>query len=320
MKDIDYATAVARVKINENNLITPDGIDRLINAKTLEEAVSMLNEKGYSVSGAPIEQLFDNQLENAWKLVEEIAPDFKEFHFLLVKNDFHNLKAVLKGIVSDKDYDNLCISPTITEPKIIAQAISEQKWSLLPVYMQNVAQQAYEYFVNTGDGRLSDMCIDKGSLNAVVDLSKDNKNDFISGLGDLIAVTYNLRIAVRAAIMKMDKDYLKKAICDNCSMDANALIEAASLGFDEVSEYIAKSKYEDAAVALEKSVYEFEKWCDNALIKYVEKARYVSFTASPIAAYIIKKEAELKTVRIIISGKQTNMNEADIKARVRDVY
>ena len=48
MKDIDYATAVARVKINENRLLDSSDIDRLIGAKTLDEAVALLNEKGYS--------------------------------------------------------------------------------------------------------------------------------------------------------------------------------------------------------------------------------------------------------------------------------
>lgn len=320
MKDIDYATAVARVKINENRLLDSSDIDRLIGAKTLDEAVALLNEKGYSQSGAPISRLFDNQLEDAWKLIKEIAPDFSEFYFLLVKNDFHNLKAVLKGTISGKSYDSLIINPTITPVDLIKQAIDEQRWSILPDYMQNTAKAAYEFFVNTSDGQLSDICIDKGSLEAVVALSKDNKDEFLRSLGDLIAATYNLRIAVRCSKLKMDAEHIKSALCENCSLDSNALSQAAARGIGDLTEYIGKTKYSEAAAELSKSIGDFEKWCDNSLIKYVEKARYSCFGAAPLAAYIIKKEAELKTVRIIISGKTTGMDEDKIRRLIRQVY
>lgn len=320
MKDIDYSTAVARIKINETRLLGTDGIEKLINSKSLDEAVSLLNEKGYSSQGAPIDNLFDNQLENAWQLVSEVAPDFSEFNFMLVKNDFHNFKAVLKGVILDKSYEDLCIYPVITPVEVLHQAISEQRWGLLPDYMQSCAKKSYDYFVSTNNGQLSDLCLDKGALNACVELSKSNKDEFIRGLGDLIASTYNLRIAVRSAKLNMQYEMIKEALCDNCSLDSNELALSASKDLDEVKAFIAKGRFSSAAAELEKSFGSFEKWCDDALIRYCEKARYVCFTAAPLAAYIIKKEAELKCVRIIISGKQTGMSEEQIRLLLRSVY
>ena len=319
MKDIDYATAVARVKVHETQLLTDDDIDRLIGAKTIDEAAALLNEKGYSSQGAPAEQLLDNQLENTWAFIREIAPDFSEFHFLLVKNDFHNLKAVLKGAVTGKPYESICLFPTITSLDTLKTAIDEQRWSLLPAYMQKTAEKAYDYFVSTLDGQLSDICIDKGSINAVVLLSKDNKDSFIRDLGELIAATYILRIAVRCSKLQMSREFIFDALPDCQSVDKSALCSAAAAGLDELTEYIGKTKYSKAAAELANGIAEFEKWCDNALVNYVSKARYLSFTAAPLAAYIIKKEAELKTVRIIVSGKRTGLDDSQIKARVRAV-
>lgn len=319
MRDIDYATAVARIKVNETKMLTSADIDRLIAAKSVDEAMAVLNEKGYCELGKGEDELFDSQLENVWALIKEIAPDFSEFRFLLVKNDFHNLKAVIKGTVTDKNYEDLCLYPVITPIDTIKKAIDEQRWSLLPDYMQKTAKDAYDYFVNTGDGQLSDICIDKGSLEAVVTLSKDNKDKFMQGLGDTIAATYNLRVAVRCAKLNMPREFIENALCGNCSIDKKALSSAAAAGMQELTSFVEKTKYSAAAAELSKSIADFEKWCDNALIKYVENTKYLSFTAAPLAAYIIKKEAELKTVRIIISGKRTGLNEEQIKRRIRKV-
>lgn len=319
LKDIDYATAVARVKVHETQLLTDSDIDRLIAAKSIDEAAALLNEKGYSSQGAPTERLFDNQLENMWAFIREIAPDFSEFHFLLVKNDFHNLKAVLKGAVTGKSYEDICLYPTITPIETLKTAIDEQRWSILPEYMQKTAKQAYDDFVSTLDGQLSDICIDKGSINATVQLSKDNKDGFIRELGELIAAAYSLRIAVRCSKLQMSREFILNALPDCSSIDKSALCSAAAAGQDELCEYIAKTKYSKAASELKISIADFEKWCDNALVSYVSRAKYLSFTAAPLAAYIIKKEAELKTVRIIISGKRTELTDSQIKARIRAV-
>lgn len=319
LKDIDYATAVARVKVHETQLLDDSDIDRLIGAKTIDEAAALLVEKGYSESGAATDRLFDGQLENTWEFIREIAPDFSEFDFLLVKNDFHNLKAVLKGAVTDRPYESICLHPTITPIKTLKTAVDEQWWSILPQYMQKTAEKAYEYFVSTLDGQLSDICIDKGSINAVVLLSKDNKDGFIRDLGELIAATYCLRIAVRCSKLQMSREFIFDALPDCGSIDKSALCDSAAAGLDELCEYIARTKYSKAADALADGIAEFEKWCDNALVDYVDKARYLSFTAAPLAEYIIKKEAELKTVRIIISGKRTGLSEEQIKARVRKI-
>lgn len=319
MKDIDYATAVARVRVNETRLLNESDIERLITAKTLDEAVALLNEKGYSSAGEPIERLFDGQAEKAWALVREIAPDFSEFHFLLVKNDFHNLKAILKCTMTGSDPEGLLIYPVITPIEVMKTAVEEQRWSLLPSYMSATAEAAYAFFINSGDGRLSDICIDKGALSAAVLLSKNNKNEFIRYLGDLIAVTYNLRIAVRCAKLGLSKEATDAALCRDSSLDCGALSAAAAAGMEELTAFLSSKGFEDAAERLGVSIAEFEKWCDDKLIGYAEKAGYSSFTAAPIAAYILKKEAEIKTARIIIFGKSTGMSEEEIRRRIRRI-
>ncbi|MBQ7128447.1 MAG: V-type ATPase subunit [Clostridia bacterium] len=320
MKDIDYATAVARVRVNENSLLNSSDIDRLVAAKSEDEAIAVLQEKGFLSAGENIENALSSVVLKSFSLIKEIAPDKSEFDFLLIKNDFHNLKTVLKGVITDTDYKDYLISPSVIDIGTIETAVNEQKFSILPKYMSDVALNAYNYFVTTSDGQLSDICIDKGSLEAVLTLSQDNKNGFIRDLGELIVASIDMRIAVRAAKIKQSDNILKQALCDLKSLSAEKLIFAAGEGVEAVADYIANTKYSAAALELSKSVGDFEKWCDNALVDFVSSSRYSSFGPGPLAAYIVRTEALQKTVRIIISGKRTGLAENEIKQRIRAVY
>ena len=48
--------------------------------------------------------------------------------------------------------------------------------------------------------------------------------------------------------------------------------------------------------------------------------KYNPFSVGPLVAYALARENEIKTVRIILSGKRTGMPEASIRERVREMY
>ena len=65
---------------------------------------------------------------------------------------------------------------------------------------------------------------------------------------------------------------------------------------------------------------EFERWCDNQVIEAMKPQKYNPFSVGPLVAYALARENEIKTVRIILSGKRTGMPEASIRERVREMY
>ena len=65
---------------------------------------------------------------------------------------------------------------------------------------------------------------------------------------------------------------------------------------------------------------EFERWCDNQVIEAMKPQKHNPFSVGPLVAYALARENEIKTVRIILSGKRTGMPEASIRERVREMY
>ena len=84
--------------------------------------------------------------------------------------------------------------------------------------------------------------------------------------------------------------------------------------------HLSGTPYAAGAALLQKSTTAFEKWCDDSVTDMVKRAKYVFFGFEPILAYYYAKVAEIKSVRIILSGKQSGVPIETIKERVRALY
>ena len=89
---------------------------------------------------------------------------------------------------------------------------------------------------------------------------------------------------------------------------------------DAICEYLRGTAYAEGADALSESASAFERWCDNRIIQTISPEKYHAFTIGPVIAYVIARQNEIKTVRIILSGKQNELPDDSIRERVRKMY
>lgn len=52
----------------------------------------------------------------------------------------------------------------------------------------------------------------------------------------------------------------------------------------------------------------------------MQPQKYEVFSVGPLVAYVLARLNEIKTVRIILSGKQNGFSDDSIRERVRDMY
>ena len=74
------------------------------------------------------------------------------------------------------------------------------------------------------------------------------------------------------------------------------------------------------AQALRESASAFERWCDNRMIEMLKPQKYEAFSVGPLLGYLIARETEIKTVRIILTGKQNGFSDEAIRERIREMY
>lgn len=321
MAENQYMYAVARIRSKELSLLNKNDIEQLMGCKSEKECLRMLTDKGWGRTGEEnTEQILNAEREKTWELMKELVEDLSVFNPFLYTNDFHNLKAAIKEVYTNSDFKDIYISQGTVAAELILHAVEEHNFTELPETMQSCAEEAYQIMMHTGDSQLCDIIIDKAALTTVLEKSRASGNDVLTLYGELKAAVADINIAVRSFRTGKDKEFMERAMVPCDSLDSKELILAASQGLDEIYAYLMKTKYADAAAALKESFSSFERWCDNLIIFNIRPQKYNPFTVSPLAAYILARDNEIKTVRILLSGKRNDIPDDSIRERLREMY
>jgi V/A-type H+/Na+-transporting ATPase subunit C len=321
MADKQYTYAVARIRSKELSLLDKTDLERLMNCKSEKECLRLLTDKGWGKSGEEnTEQLLAVEWEKTWELMKELVEDMSVFHTFLYSNDFHNLKAAIKQIYTDSELKNIYISNGTIHPDIIIKAVREHDVTLLPEHMRECAKEAYEVQMHTGDSQLCDVIIDRAALETLYKKGKASGNELLALYAELKVASADINIAIRSYRTVKDQKFIERALTECESLNKQELTAAALEGVDAIYNYLSNTKYADAVQALKESTSAFERWCDNLIIKHIRPQKYNPFTLSPLAAYILARENEIKTVRILLSGKRNDIADEAIRERLREMY
>lgn len=321
MADREFIYQVARIRAKELTLLSAAFIRQLLSAGSADECVKLLKEKNWGADDAEnIEELLRGEREKTWDLMREMVEDMSVFDVFLYSNDYHNLKAAMKSELIQQEHDGTYINQGTVDLELIKKAIAENDMSYLPERMREAARKAYDVLLHTGDSQESDVIIDKAALDDIYRAGKESFSEFITMYAELTVACANIKIAIRAARTGKDKSFLKKALAPCDSLNIDLLSDAAFASEQAVGEYIKLTAYSDAVEALESSISEFEVWCDNYMIKAMKSQLSESFGIGPLAAYVLARENEIKTVRLILSGKQNSLPDEVVEERIREMY
>ena len=115
-------------------------------------------------------------------------------------------------------------------------------------------------------------------------------------------------------------DFIRRALAKCDTLDVSLLTQASVESFDAIIAYLNTTEYSGAAEALTQSASAFERWCDNRLIEKIRPQKYETSTIGPLAAWLLARENEIKTVRILLSGKRNGLSDDAIRERLREMY
>lgn len=322
MSDTQYTYAVARIRSRELALFNAAAIEQLLSAKSYDDCMRLLADKGWGGADARIdaEGLLAEERDKTWRLIGELVEDMSVFDVFLYGNDYHNLKAAIKIVCTDDMQEGLFITHGTIDPQLFVSAVRGHDFSLLPAAMQSPAEEAYDALSQTRDGQLCDIIIDRAALEATYAAGKATKNELIAKYAELTVVAADIKIAVRCNRAGKPLDFIKRALAPCDSLDCYNLSRAAAESVDAICDYLSTTAYSDAVSALAQSPSAFERWCDNLIIAYIRPQQFQPFGIGPLAAYILGRENEIKTVRIILSGKRNDLPEQSIRERVREMY
>lgn len=314
-----YIYAVARIRALEMSLFQKTTIEQLIAAKSYKDCLQFLSEHGWA-EGETAEEILNRETEKTWSTIKEMVSDTSVFDILLLPDYFHNLKAAIKTVAvgaveADVFYDN-----TPIDGETMIEIIKNKNFNALPEYMQGCASEAYDCIVHTGDGQMCDVIIDKATLNAMIAEADKTDEPLLKEYAEITVAVANIKTAVRSMRTGKSMEFMRRAMAPCKTINVERLAKAALSGFEDIIKYLEETSYAGGAAALAESSSAFECWCDNRIIEAIRPQKFNAFTVGPLVAYIIARLNEIKTVRIVLTGKLNNMPDDVIRERVREMY
>ena len=316
----DYIYAVARIRSRELALFDEAFMEELLNAQDEAHCLQMLNEHGWGESGMTAEEIFAGEEKKIWDLMKELVGDLSVFDVFLYENDFHNLKAAVKEVCLEGTHEGIFMDGGTVDPETMMTALREQNYKELPEWMQDAAKEAMELLLTTRDGQLCDCIIDRACLEAVQKAGRATDSEIMALYGELKSASGDINIAYRAGAAGKDKAFLNRALAETKTLDKASLAQAAVEGREALFNYLRSTPYSDAVQEMEESPAALERWADNLMMRRIRPQIQNSFGIDPLVAYVLARRNEIKTVRIILTGKRNEMPEEVIRGRIRETY
>ena len=326
IKDTDYLFLSAYIHAKEPKLIGRDRLERMLEAKTAEDSLKVLEENGWTAAGGieagQLEKLLSKRREDVFGEMRAMAPDPKIVDLFMVKYDYHNAKVLIKAQGMGISGKELLSSSGRISSKKLSEATLEGSFGDMPKTFAASFLDATNTLSRTGDPQIADFVLDKAYFAELYEIAVSTGSDFLVGYVKLSIDAANLRSVVRAVRMKKDVGFLKQALVPGGTVSETGVLSAFDTP-ETALELFGKTqlrKIIDGANAAVRGgkLTEFEKQCDNALTQYLSEAKRVGFNEKPLIVYLCAVEAEISSIRIVMAGQFAGLTAEKIKERLRE--
>ena len=320
---LSYEFSIGSVRAKEKSLFSVSDVEQLLVLKSEDELVRYLKDKGYG-EGNTVDEIIESSKKRMWNYIKSVAPDFNLFLPFFIQNDVHNLKTVLKGVMSGKKYEPLIIEPCTIKPEDMRYIVENRRFDKLPEWLGKPADKAYQLLAETKDARNSDAIIDRAVLEQLLIEGKNSRSAFLEEYFSTLVFYSDVKIAIRGAKANVQGYFYENALCECRGIDKKQLIRAALQGSDAVVKYLSKINDFGCRKSMEiykQSTSDLEKFIDNRLIILAKQfCRMSSEGPEPLVGYYIGCKYERKLINIIASGIKTKTPPDKIRERLREIY
>ena len=328
LKENDFLSISARVRVLETRLLTAERMERMIDAKDAADAAKVLGECGYPDLPEVTNSALDAMLAQAQAaLFEDMGKAVGNDALIDVfrcKYDYHNAKTLVKAEALKLDQDRLLLGGGRYAPTVLAEDYRREDLRTYADTFREAIGQAREVLGSSGDPQQADIILDRAYFKELAALAKASGSKFLEGYVTTLIDGANLRAAVRAARLDKAGEFLRAVLVEGGSVspDAIARVKGTELGkvFKDTAFRAAAEAGAALAVPNGGALTDFERMCDDTVMAYLAKARMIPFGEQPVVAYLYAREAEATAIRIILTGRMAGIDGATIRQRLRRAY
>jgi len=331
IKENDYLYSTSRVKSIEKHMLTRERAEKMIDAKTMEDALRVLDDCYYGYSNEvtdfnDYEGLLAEEHKKTYDFIRSIAPEAEHFNLFLYPYDYHNLKVLMKNEYLNKNETDILVDTGTIDLKVLMHALKERSFTDLTENMGKALNEVIEEFPKTKDPQLIDIIFDRYCFDEMLKAAEKTNNEYIIDYVKMQIDSNNIKTFVRLKKMKKSWDFFSRVFLQGGKVHEHIFIRNYDEPFEKFGELLLAYDFKEVflegteALAETGKFTKLEKLLDNKLMEHVKSAKYFPYGIEALAGYLIAKDNEIKTARIILAGKTAGISPELIKERLRETY
>jgi V/A-type H+-transporting ATPase subunit C len=308
----------------EPTLLARSAFLEMANAKSFAEAAEVLAGTDYAIDPQAdtkqIERMLLDRRTEARELFAELILDDEILTFLRAREDFANMRLAVRRVVTERplglDYSNDGNVPAEEFEEIFQQ----EDYSRFPEYLQDGVEAAVLGYYENKDIRRIDYELDRVSaLWRVKQAGRSNQPFFVSLIRLRIDLN-NIRTMMRLKMAQREEDTSLFLPCG--FVDVDVFKQGLDAGYENLTQLFFATPYvellEEAIPYLrnEGSFLKLEKACEDYIKGFLKTTQSIAAGPQPVVAYFLMKEAEIRTVRMALTGKKNGLDSKLILDRL----
>lgn len=328
LRDTDFLYLTSMLRSREAKMLTPERLNRMLEADSFEDAAKLAEESAYrdmsALNAFEVDAALSAHRSAMFAELAAFGYARPVIDLFRMKYDYHNVKVLVKSMGANVDATHILSESGRIDVKRLTEAFISRERGELPPFVRSAIHDGVSVLSRTKNPQLSDIAIDQAYFAELSSLSNALGSDFITGYVRLMTDSANLRTFVRSQRTRRSTDFLQAALLPGGNAGVQAVFNLPATGEGLMA--VFKAPELEKAVGLAPAALtggtqtEFERACDEASTRYLTQNRYTAFGPTVVLTYLTKLEWEITALRMILTGKLAGVAPDIIRERLRDCY
>lgn len=311
-EDWRYAFATGEVRALETQMLSRAAFLDMANAENFEQAADLLGASEYALpSGrkdiAELENLLRLGRSQTRSFFADLMIDKPIVELLKSRDDFANMRLALRRKLMEKpigvDYSNDGNVPA----ELFEKIFEEENYSPLPLYMQEAIERAVLAFYQNKDVRQIDYALDASEAEYKLQTACDLKNIFLIELFRMQVDLTNIRTMLR---IKFTESEQRNVFLEGGYVGHERFRHALDVGWEAIAPLFFGTPYYNvvepgvAYFMANHSFLKIEQHCDEHVLGFLKTTSQITAGPQPVIAYLLMKENEIRSVRLVLTAKK----------------
>ena len=322
-EDWNYAFATAKVRVLESEMISKGTFVDMANAESFEAAMELLGGSDYAMGAISgfneVEAMLLEKRSDARSLFVELINDKAISELLRAREDFVNMRLAVRRVVTERpigtDYSN--------EGSVAAEDFEEifetENYSRFPEYLQVAVEKAVLGYYQAKDIRQIDHGIDHAEAAYRLRRAGELESEFLNSLFKLRIDLTNIRTMLRLKMADRDE---REHFIEGGFIECEKFVHGLDVGYEAMAPLFFATPYYEIIeggvnyLTSQQSFLGLEELCEEHMIGFLKTTNSITSGPQPIIAYMLLKEIEIRSLRMVLTCKNNGMDAKTILDRI----